>query len=360
MTNESKASLQGQSRKHGLPPGSIVYVGDQNQHVPSIRIIRFTPDAFTEKVVSIEELATEATRPDGVRWLNLDGMHDVALLEEIGRCFNIHALTLEDIANTNQRPKTELFEDYMFVTFKMLRAGAESDAPIMAEHVGIVLGRDIVFSFQEVPGDVFDAVRDRIRNGKGRVRKMHADYLAYTLLDAVVDGYFTVLEQLGDRISDIDDRLVEGGQATEHLRGIHGLKQELIYIRRCAWPLRELVNALQKLESDLIGPGLHLYLRDLYDHTVQIIDTIETYRELLSSMTDLHLSIAGNHMNQVMKVLTIIATIFIPLTFIAGVYGMNFTHMPELHTGWGYPAVLLLMAACAGGMLYYFKRKHWW
>jgi magnesium transporter len=355
-----KASWQGQDRKLGLPPGTVVYVGKDQNRKPQMQLLAYGADATFETNLSCAGELDNAMGREKIQWLNLDGLNDVALLEELGRRFDIHPLTLSDIANTHQRPKFELFDHYAFLTFKMLRMEESDHHPsIIAEHVGLVLGRNLVISFQEAPGDVFGFVRDRIRSGRGKIRRMKADYLAYSLLDAVVDGYFSVLESLGDRISELDDDLLQKKPSPGLLREVHALKQQVIYIRRCAWPLRELVSAIQKVRSDLFDEKNDMYFRDLYDHCVQVIDTIETYRDLLSSLTDLYMSIAGNRMNEIMKVLTIIATIFIPLTFVAGVYGMNFEYMPELHHAWAYPGILLLMLFIAAGMLFFFRRKGW-
>ncbi len=359
MTDSLRESLQGQNRKMGLPPGTVIYVGKDLVHPPRMQLMVYDDKAVSEvPEVSIQEVDL-GSRHGAVHWLNVEGLNDVALIEEIGRRHQIHSLTLSDIANTRQRPKFELFDDYAFLTFKMLRVDADDPAAIITEHVGLILGKGHVISFQEAPGDVFDIVRERIRTGRGRIRTMKADYLVYSLLDAVIDGYFSVLEALGDRISDLDDELLERKPSPELLREIHALKQQVIFIRRCAWPLRELVGAIQKIRTALISDKLDMYYRDLYDHAVQAIDTIETYRDLLSSLTDLYMSVAGNRMNEIMKVLTIIATIFIPLTFVAGIYGMNFEFMPELHRPLAYPVVLGLMLAMAVGMLAFFRRKGW-
>ncbi len=359
MSDGLKASWQGQDRKLGLPPGTVVYVGKDQTRKPHMQLLAYDADSFVETSLSSAGELDGAMGRGKIQWLNLDGLNDVALLEEIGRRFDIHPLTLSDIANTHQRPKFELFDHYAFLTFKMLRMEDDGSPAIIAEHVGLVLGKGLVISFQEAPGDVFGFVRDRIRSGRGKIRRMKADYLAYSLLDAVIDGYFTVLESLGDRISELDDDLLRKKTSPGLLREVHALKQQVIYIRRCAWPLRELVNAIQKIRSPLFDEKNDMYFRDLYDHCVQAIDTIETYRDLLSSLTDLYMSIAGNRMNEIMKVLTIIATIFIPLTFVAGIYGMNFEFMPELHHPWAYPGILGLMALIAIGMLVFFRRKGW-
>lgn len=287
----------------------------------------------------------------------MDGVHQLADIEKIGTHFKIHPLVLEDIMNTGQRPKIEIFDDYIFIVLKMLRYDeAENETKI--EQVSIILGSNFVISLQESKGDVFDSIRERIRSDRGRIRKMGADYLAYTLIDAVVDNYFVILEKLGEEIEDIEDELVSN-PSPETLQTIHSLKREMIFLRKSVWPLRELISRLERWESPLIDKSIYIYLRDLYDHTIQVIDAIETFRDMLSGMLDIYLSSISNRMNEVMKVLTIIATIFIPLTLIAGIYGMNFTYMPELKSPWGYPMVYVVMLAIGVVMLIYFRRKKW-
>ena len=292
-----------------------------------------------------------------VAWLNVDGVHETDCVEIVGKRFSLHSLTMEDVVNTRQRPKFEDFDSYIFLVFKMLRPGGDACSTI-AEQVSLVLTPETLISFQEEPGDVFEVVRERIRKNRGRIRRSGADYLFFALMDAAVDGYFDVLEGLGDRISRLDDEVLNNPQP-ETLRRIHEMKRELAFLRRCVWPLREMISGLQKRDNDLLTEGLDAYLRDLHDHIAQVIDTVESYRDVLSGLTDLYLSVVSNRMNEVMKVLTLIATIFIPITFVAGIYGMNFEHMPELHWRWSYPVVWLVMLSAAGGMVMYFKRKRW-
>ena len=264
---------------------------------------------------------------------------------------------LEDILNTDNRPKTEDYGNYVFVIANMLSLDEKKNG-ILKEQISIVFGPNFVFSFQEKEGHVFDTIQDRIRINKGRVRKMKADYLAYLLLDAVVDHYFVVLETLGERIEDLEEVLVSN-PTQESAHTLYHLKREMISLRRAIWPLREVVSGLQRSESPLIRPETGLYLRDVYDHTIQVMDTVETQRDMLSGMLDIYLTSVSNRMNEVMKVLTIIATIFIPLTFIAGVYGMNFKFMPELEWRWGYAVIWIVMLAICLFMLIQFRRKKW-
>jgi len=312
---------------------------------------------FQEKEAkTIEECLPFKDKPT-VTWINIDGVHQVEIMEKIGAHFGIHPLILEDIMNTGQRPKMEDFEDYIFVVVKMIYYD-EKDNEIKAEQVSLLIGLNFVISFQEKEGDVFNPIRDRIRKAKGRIRKMGADYLAYALIDTIVDHYFIVLEKLGEKIEDMEEELVTN-PTPETLQTIHNLKRELIVLRKSIWPLREVISVLERGESPLIHESTSIYLRDVYDHTIQVVDTIETFRDMVSGMLDVYLSSVSNRMNEVMKVLTIIATIFIPLTFIAGIYGMNFKYIPELEWHWGYFTVILGMVIIGFGMVLYFRNKKW-
>lgn len=293
-----------------------------------------------------------------VTWINVDGLSQVEVMRQFGSCYQIHPLVLEDILATDQRPKAEDHEDYLYVVLKMLSVDQNS-GEIKSEQVSIVLGGNYLISFQEgLEGDVFEQVRARLRNEKSRLRQAGPDFLLHALLDVIVDGYFLILESLAERIEDIEDELVEN-PGSETIHTIYRLKREMLFLHKSVWPLREVVSGLQRRDSELIQDGTVIYLRDLYDHTVQVVDTLETLRDMLTGMIDIYLSSVSNRLNEVMKVLTIIATIFMPLSFIVGWYGMNFKHMPELDWPYGYPAVLLIMACIGGGMVVYFKRKRW-
>jgi magnesium transporter len=346
------------SKKVGLSPGTLVHIGKKKIEKVRIRLIDYDEAQLQEKEPkSIEECFPFKDLPT-VTWVNIDGLHDISVMEKVGKHFNLHPLVLEDILNTEQRPKIEDFDDYIFIVLKML-CYDENQNQINSEQISIILGSNFVLSFQERVGDIFDPLRERIRNSKGRVRKMGPDYLAYCLLDAIVDNYFVVLEKLGEKIEGMEEELVTN-PTPETLQTIHNLKREMIFLRKSVWPLREVVSRLERGESELIKDSTGIYLRDVYDHTIQVIDTVETYRDMLSGMLDIYLSSISNRMNQVMKVLTIIATIFIPLTFVAGIYGMNFEFMPELKWHWVYPwAFWLVMLGVAGVMLVYFRRKKW-
>jgi len=349
--------LKRKSRTAGLVPGTPVYVGDRGAEEVRISVIDYDESQFEEKRAGTVEECFPFTDKSTATWINIDGLHEIGIIEKLGEHFGLHPLVIEDIVNTGQRPKMEDFTDYIFVVLKMLGYD-DKKMEVTSEQVSLVLGTNFVISFQEKPGDVFEPIRQRIRSAKGRIRKMGADYLAYALLDAIVDNYFSILEKLGDRVEGLEEELVsEPGPGT--LQTIHSSKRELLFIRKSVWPLREVISGLQRGESPLISDGAEIYFRDVYDHTIQVIDTVETFRDMVSGMLDTYLSSLSNRMNEVMKVLTIIATIFIPLTFIAGIYGMNFEFMPELKWRWAYPAVWLVMAGVFLAMIMYFKRKKW-
>jgi magnesium transporter len=335
------------SLKTGLPPGTLVHIGTKKAGESRIRILDYDEHGVREKNKAAPDECIPFRDTDSVTWIDIEGLQDIALLDRLGECYGLHALILEDILNTDQRPKSDDMESYIYVVLKMLDFDPAS-LEIISEQVSIVFGRNYVISIQEGrEGDLFEPLRERIRSGKGRIRKLGPDYLAYSLLDTIIDHYFLILEKFAERIETLEEDLVSDPKP-ETLHQIHRLKREMISLRKSAWPLRELIYGLEKSDSDLIRPATKIFLRDIYDHAVQIIDSIETYREMLSSMLDIYLSSVSNRMNQVMKVLTIIATIFMPLTFLAGVYGMNFEHMPEIGWPWSYPLLWLVMLGIAG------------
>jgi len=349
--------LKKRSIKSGQPPGTLIHVGEAK--TTDVKITRMIYDETSFEQDEVKKISTCIPLVDGpgVTWIDMDGVHQAEILRELGECLRIHPLTLEDILNTDQRPKLEDFDDYLFVVLKMIQYDDVHDE-MEIEQVSILLGVNFVVSFQERAGDVFDPIRERIETGKGRMRKLGADYLAYALIDAIVDHYFVVLEQIGEKIEFLEEELVTA-PTPEILQTIHSLKRDMIFLRKSVWPLREVVGGLERRESPLIGESIAVYLRDVYDHTIQVIDTLETFRDMISGMLDIYLSSVSNRMNEVMKVLTIIATIFIPLTLIVGIYGMNFKYMPELELPWGYPVVWGIMLAIAAVMLIYFRRKKW-
>jgi magnesium transporter len=349
--------IKKRSKKSGLPPGTLVHIGERKTEEVRISVIDYEQSGFQEKEFkTIEECLLLKDKPT-VTWINVEGLHNVETIQKIGDCYGFHPLVLEDIMNTDQRPKVEDYGDYVYIVLKMLRNGTGPE--ILTEQISLILGQNYVISFQEgIEGDVFDTIRERIRTGKGRIRSMDADYLAYSLIDAVVDNYFIILEKTGERIGDLEEMLVTS-PATQTLHGIHQLKREMIFLRKAVWPLREVINFMQRGESPLIKESTRIYLRDVYDHTIQVIDTMETSRDMLSGMLDIYLSSINNRMNEIMKFLTIIGTIFIPLTFIVGIYGMNFKYMPELEWRWGYFMLLGFMFGISVFMLFYFKKKKW-
>lgn len=347
------------SRKAGLPPGSLIHVGERKAEKTKITIIDYDEQSYQQKEAGSVEECFVFKETATVTWINIDGVDDAGIIGRVGECYGIHPLILEDIMTTAQRPKMEDMGSYIYIVLRML-SSAKGSAEVQSEQVSLIVGPNFVISFQESAslGDVFDPVRDRIRTGKGRMRKLGADYLAYALIDAIVDNYFVILEKLGERVEVLEEELVTApDQKTLH--EIHALKREMIYVRKSVWPLREVVSGLARAESPLVKETTGIFLRDVYDHTIQVIDNIETYRDMLSGMIDIYLSSVSNRMNQVMKVLTIIATIFIPLTFLAGVYGMNFKHMPELEWRYGYFVIWGVMIAIGIVMLIMFKKKKW-
>lgn len=355
-----KHTIQSRIRKNtlkvGLPPGTLVAPKDAPPDKIKITLFEFSENSLNEKELDkIEDCSEAIANKNSVKWIDVDGIHKVDMIEKIGKYFDIHPLTLEDIMNPDQRPKFEDYDDYTLSVLKMLNYKEY----ILSEQLSIVLMKNVVITFQEHhSSDAFGVIRERLRAGKGRVRKMSADYLAYALLDSVVDTYFVILEKLGDKIEKLEEEVIHS-PSQRTLDHIHHLKREMIFLRKAIWPLREMIHTMQRCESELFSDHTHVYLRDLYDHCVRIIETVETYRDLLSGMMDIYHSVLSNKMNEIMKVLTIISSVFIPVTFIAGVYGMNFHHMPELRSKWGYPLVWMAMIAVVAGMLYYFRRKKW-
>ncbi len=355
--NKRKTRPRGSGIKTGMAPGTMVFIGERKQDRAGIHVIDYSETRLNElSDVSVNQCRAFAKAP-GITWINVTGIHDIGLIEALGKCFDLHPLTLEDIVNTRQRLKIEEFPNYIFIVLKMA-AFNESTNRLDIEHVSLILGENYVISFLEDAGDLFDAVRERIRSAKGRIRSMKSDYLAYSLMDAVVDHYFLAVERIGDRIEDIDDQILDQPKP-ENIKELHRLKRDILSLRKAAWPLREGIGALEKSGSAMIRPETKFFWRDLYDHTIQIIDMVETFRDVLGGVHDTYLSSMGNRMNEIMKVLTLIATIFIPLTFIAGVYGMNFEYMPELKWRLGYCIIWGVMLALGVGMLVYFKRKKW-
>jgi magnesium transporter len=342
----------------GLAPGTLVHVGEKKAEKVVIRAWIYNNEKLIEKKLeSVEECQALKGQPGMNLWINVDGLDQIGIIEKLGSYFGVHPLTLEDVLNTGQRPKMEDYDSYIYAVLKMMILDEERKE-IIIDQVSIIFGSNYILSFQEREGDVFNPIRDRLKNPSSRLRKNGVDLLAYSLMDAVVDNYFLILEHVGEEIEELEEELIVDPMP-ETLKAIQKHKRDMITLRRSVWPLRELINSLQRTESELINETTKVYLRDVYDHTIQVIDSIEAFRDILSSMIDVYLSSLSNRMNDVMKVLTVIATIFIPLTFIAGVYGMNFDYMPELRWRWGYPAVVLGMALLGISMFLYFKKRRW-
>jgi len=344
------------AKKAGLPPGSLVYIGGKSEKT-RLSVI----DYDSEQVETRDLHSVEETFPfngtSTVTWLNITGLQDVDIFQEIGREYHIHPLIMEDILHTGQRPKAEIFDAYIFLVFKMVRF-KDPDGELDIEQVSMVLGKNFVMTFQEKEGDIFDPLRERIIEGKGRIRKAGPDYLAYAIADMLVDQYFEVLEALGEAAEQLEDKVMSNPDQSLVV-DLQRMKRQLMALRRSIWPLREELSTLIREEHDLIHKDTIPYLRDVYDHAIRIIDTVEALRDMATGLLDVYLSSLSNRMNETMKVLTIIATIFIPLTFLAGVYGMNFAYMPELKLWWAYPVVWIVFLLIGAGMVVYFRSRKW-
>lgn len=347
----------GQSSKAGLPPGTLVHIGATRSGDAVIDVTVYSPDSVEEFRPDGFDQCVQPSSGPAVTWVNLEGLHDVELIRRFGECYHLHPLVLEDIVNTTQRPKIEDYGDYIFIVARMI--GFTPEQGVETEQVSMIVGPNYLLSFQEGTSEgTFETVRERIRSGRGRIRTMGADYLAYGLIDAIVDNYFTVLEKMGEIVEDLEEELAQG-PTPQILKRIIALKREIIFMRKGVWPLREVTAALERGESPLFCDTSRIFFRDTYDHTIQVIDGVETYRDLLSGMLDLYLSSMSNRTNEIMKFLTIVGTIFLPLTFIVGVYGMNFKYMPELEWRYGYFVIWGAMLAIAAAMAIYFKKKRW-
>lgn len=344
------------SKKVGLPPGSLLEHKEENQPV-EITTICYNKDSFSEQTINFNQLDSLEIKNDEILWINISGVYDSALLKKLSEIFNMNSLSLEDIQNTEHRPKIDDFGNYIHAILKMLTWN-ENSQTICSEQVSIILGKNYVISIQERPGDVFDIIRDRIRNSRGRLRQKNADYLSYGLIDAIVDNYFLVSDKLQEE-QEILEESANVENSKETFRKIHFLKKEMIKLRKSVWPLREILISILKGDFELISGKTHQYYKDIFDHLLFLVDMVEQLREMLSGLQESLISTISFEMNNVMKVLTIIATIFIPLTFVAGIYGMNFAYMPELTYRWGYFAVLGAMFLIFILMLLFFKRKRW-
>ncbi|HSI71153.1 MAG TPA: magnesium/cobalt transporter CorA [Gillisia sp.] len=344
-------------------PGTVTYIGRKESSETKLEVIDYNKDSFERYASTRPEDAFDFENENRTTWINIDGLSNTQEIEKLGKYYNLHPLILEDIVNTNQRPKIDEYQDFLFVVVKMLyfpkESASKTNGALVSEHVSFVMGEDYVLSFQEAGGDVFEGVRERLANGKGRIRSNGADYLLFCLLDAIIDNYFEVVDHMGDRIELLEEDLFQEQPSDDITFEIQELKRTILRIRRAVFPLREVLSRLEKMDSHLLQDKTRNYFRDLYDHITQVSENIEIYREMTWGLMDMYMTTISHKMNEVMKVLTIIATIFIPLTFIAGIYGMNFEFMPELEWKYSYFVLWGIMLIVFVLMLYFFRRKKW-
>ncbi len=342
-------------KKIGLPPGSLIFTGKQKMEQSDLTLMLYKPEKASE--IKFDHTHTYQKSPDEIAWYDIRGVHDVAIIEQIGKAFDIHPLVLEDVLNTQQRPKFEEYENGIFIIIKALSFEHETQS-VQTEQVSVFFGKGFLISFQEDKTDLLQAVRERINGGRGKIRGRGSDYLAYALLDNIVDYYFVILDQVEEEIDKMEEAILLNPES--HIKSaIHRLKRELLMVRKSISPLREAISRFSKSEHHLVDESSYVFIRDLYDHTIQIMDMVETYRDTLSGLQDLYLSELSYKMNNVMQVLTIMATIFIPCSFLAGVYGMNFENLPELHWKYSYFVFWAIILVIIGGSMYYFRKKRW-
>lgn len=352
------AEVHNRVKKAGQAPGTPIYTGEQSSTPPRITIITYEAENSKKTVSDKLDESLLETAPKTLTWVNVEKLQDVSIIEQLAKRYCLHPLTVEDILNVQQRPKVEEFEKYIFITLKMLLWNTKTKT-FSIKQISLILGNDFLLSFQEIESDFFDVIQKKICDPNNKhLRELGTDYLTYRLIDAVIDQYFVVLEGLGNQIEEVEERII-AAPTTQNSRTLYQLKRKMLQLRKAIWPMREAISHLLQADNTIITSFTHVYLRDVYDHAVQAIDTIENFRDMLSGMLDVYLSSLTNRMNEIMKVLTIISTIFIPITFIASIYGMNFEYMPELHWRWGYPSVMGVMCLIVIGMLIYFRRKKW-
>lgn len=350
-------SFRKMARKAGMPPGSLIYTGEQEPLTARITLTRYDGEDYTATELDSLDACPMADDQPGVIWININGVNQVRNLEKLGACFHLHPLVLEDILEVDQRPKIEDYEDYLYIILRTIRSGSAA-ADIESEQVSLILGPRYVITCHEGNGDLFAPIRERLATAKGKLRKMGADYLAYSLIDLVVDNYFVELEVFSDRVENLEDEVVERSSPNT-LREVHRFKNDMIMLRKSLWPLREVIARLERREFPLISDSLTIYFKDVYDHTIIAIDTVETYRDIISGMLDIYLYSVNNRLSEIMKVLTVITTIFMPMNFITSLYGMNFKHMPELEWQYGYFGVLAMIGLIAISMFIFIKKRHW-
>ncbi len=343
--------------KVGLPPGALIHLGERKTEQPTITLIEYSDTELVEYCFTSIEEAKAYTPRLPVLWLNLHGLHEPEVMAEIGRRFKLHPLVLEDILNTNQRPKVDDYGDYLFMVARFFEIDSDSHQ-INSDQVSLILGRDFVLTFQERPSGRFDPVRERLRQDRGQIRKLGADYLAYSLLDAIVDRYFTILEDIGERTEELENMMLDRPKPGS-LQEVHQLKRETLTLRRSIWPLREVINSLTRADDRFFRAETRPYLRDIYDHTVHAIESLEANRDVIGGMLDIYLSAVSNRVNQEVRALTVVAIIFMPATLISGIFGMNFKVMPPLDWPNGFLIALGLMAAVATTLSVVFWRRRW-
>jgi magnesium transporter len=356
----SKLRIHHRKAKHevGRSPGSLVFQGTQKMGEPSIHLMAYNLETLEESVVELDEITTLVSMPDKLVWLNVHGVHDAELVRKIGEKYGLHPLLLEDVMNPGQRPKLDVYDDYLFLVLKMLDQ-LEGKKEVLEEQICLVVGHGLLITFQEQEGDIFEQVRHRIRNKMGKIRSRGSDYLAYALLDAIVDEYFIILDTISDELDELEDQMVGASDPLRYIGRMQTLKREIIRFRRYISPTREVVGGLCRTDSEIVKQDTVIFLTDVQDHAIQVSETLDSFRDILGSIQDLHLSVVNNKMNEVMKVLAGISTIFLPMTLVAGIYGMNFDFMPELDVKWGYPASLGMMLAIGVGMYIYFRTRKW-
>ncbi len=351
----SKRRKSKRSIKSGLPPGSLVFVGDSIASTTVITTYRYSQETFTRATCTIDTIP-DPPKNNEILWINVDGLHDIRVLETLGAKYSISQLTLEDILNTEQLSKLDIYDDHIFIVLKMLNWKNDT---LQAEQVSIIVGSNYIISVQEgLEGDVFDPVRIQLQSPGSRIRGMKADYCAYALMDMIIDNYFIILEKVSDIVEGIEESVVTHPEP-QAMHTLYDLRRKLVVVRRAVWPLREIIGTIYRKESSIITPPTQPYIKDLYDHIVQVIDAVEIFRDTVSSVFEMYMTSVSTKMNEIMKTLTIISTIFIPLTFLAGIYGMNFDVLPELHFKYSYFILIAVMIALGLGMMRYFKKKNW-
>jgi len=357
MESRLTKTFKKRSQKAGMPPGSLVHVGNHRDHKITLSLLEYDEKTFIqEDDVSVENCLKRIQTPL-MTWIQVNGVYDPNVIASIGGRFHLHALILEDVLNTTQRAKLDTYQDQVFLVLRLLKY-SEDTHELQDEQVSIVFGPNYLISFLESGNDFFLPIKERLRQGNNRLRIEKSDYLAYALLDWIVDQYFFVLEKVDADLDHLEEELLHS-PIPATMKKIQSAKREMIFLRKSIWPMRDVVSRFQRLEPPLLSAANQIYLRDVYDHLIQTIDIIEGFRDVVAGLMDIYLSNINIRTNEIMKVLTIVSTIFVPLTFVTSLYGMNFEFMPELHKTWGYPAVLAVMFGLAGTMLIYFRSKKW-